>query len=118
MFMKKSKHIQLILITAALASCNRVVIPQQQPEDITTDSTLTAPVANDSTYVDDYNGCGCDDFYPVMSNSTTAYGSFYINPVYNSYYYTGRRHRKGTVVRGSTVIVRGGFGKSSVTAGS
>ena len=116
--MKKSTHIQLILITAALASCNRAVIPQQQPESITADSTLTMPVVNDSTYVDNYNDCGCNDFYPSRVNSSTPYSTFYISPVYDSYYYTGRRYRKATVVRGSTAIVRGGFGKSSVTAGS
>jgi len=116
--MKKSKHIQLVLITAALASCNRTIVPQEDASNIVADSTLTAPVETDSMYVDGYIDCNCQDIYPAANDSTRSYGTYYIGPTYGSYYYAGRRYRQVSGWQGSKVIVRGGFGKSSVHTGS
>ena len=63
--MKKSTHIQLILITAALASCNRAVIPQQQPESITADSTLTMPVVTTALMLTTITIAAATTFTPV-----------------------------------------------------
>ena len=114
--MKRSKKIHLVLITAALASCNRVVIPSQSATAYITDSTLTQTPdeedpsqcvctvnANDSSTISLY-----DEPYSFYYN-----GSFY-GPVYTP----GRIYRRGAFWRSHRFVVRGGFGKSSSAVAS
>jgi len=120
--MKKTKTIHLVLITAALASCNRVIIPGQSAEVSGTDSALTAATAEEDSVYD----CGCQ---PV-SNNYNGYNpyDYYNNPFFNfNIFYTGRpfnvpyraapRYPINTSFRNHTFVVRGGFGKAA-SAGS
>ena len=108
--MKKTKTIQLVLITAALASCNRHLSPVQP------DGPEYTP---DSAY------------YEVSADSACPMYPNYDNPIYYPYY-TGTYlpgwdfnfffqiqpvtyYRKGVVVRHIRYIPRGGFGKLAVT---
>ena len=136
--MKRSKHIQLVLVTAALASCNRMIIPSDPSAGYVPDSRLTAVPA----YIDSTSDCACD--LDSTNNSTYPYGdydynypyyysyypyySFYYYPYYNPYYPYGyygfhgssympsRPYRKGAFWRNSHFIVRGGFGKAGFSA--
>lgn len=126
--MKKSTRIQLVLITAALASCNRQTVPQLPADDSysypITDSTLTAgpaPFIPDSTGPADEYGYGYgyeDPWYMVWNYSFNPYYSYYIGPVHSVYYNPGRFRRRGSFVHGSTSIVRGGFGKTAMASTS
>jgi len=110
--MKKTKTIQLVLITAALASCNRPLHPTQ-------------PAEPDPEYVPD------SAYYEVSADSGCPMYPDYDNPFYYPYY-TGTYlpgwdfnfffeiqpvvyRRKGVVVRHIRYIPRGGFGKLAVT---
>jgi hypothetical protein len=117
--MKKSTQIQLVIITAAMASCNRLVVPQQQAGGIEADSSLiAAPVPNDSTDVDSSCVCNCQAWYPSASYSASPFGSiYYIGPVNSGYYYSPH-YSSNAVWHGKSYIVRGGFGKSSGGTGS
>jgi len=117
--MKKSKHIQLVLISAALASCHRTLLPQQNPVNFANDSTLTeTPYYDDSTELTYSDGCSCEDYYQQWRVSFQPYTTYYLSPGYSGYYYGPRRYRKGTVrVGGGKFIVRAGFGYTG-TGGS
>lgn len=110
--MKKTKTIQLVLITATLASCNRHLSPVQPDEP-------------DPAYVPD------SAYYEVSADSACPFYPTYDDPYYYPYY-TGTYwpgwdfnfffqiqpvtyRRKGVVVRHIRYIPRGGFGKLGVT---
>jgi hypothetical protein len=113
--MKKSKKIQLVLITAALASCNRTLFPSQ-PDPVYDPGYVQSPANTDSVYADSSNACPVDSamydgYYPYYYTGSYFPGwsfnlFFNIQPVY-------RRHR---VFRNRFFIPRGGFGKTAVTA--
>ena len=110
--MKRSKHIQLVLVTAALASCNRIMIPADPSAPYVPDRTLTMAPA----YIDSSSNCSCDVY---NYNDDDEYYSPYLS--YGYYYnswYPGSFSRRGTVWRSNHFIARGGFGKLGVTAGT
>jgi len=112
--MKKTKTIQLVLITAALASCNRPLHPTQPVE---TDPEYVP----DSTYCDTRVDSACpmyppydDQYYSPYYTGTYLPGwdfnfFFELRPAYPVY------RRRGAVVRHLRWIPRGGFGKLAVT---
>ena len=115
--MKRSKHIHLVLVTAALASCNRMIIPADPSAPYVPDSTLTmAPAYIDSTY-----DCDCDVYNDGQYYSPYSYYGNYYNAYYPGWnqgliFYTGRIYRSRTIVRSSHFVARGGFGKLGVSA--
>ena len=107
--MKRSKHIQLVLVTAVLASCNRVMIPADPSAPYVPDSTLTMAPA----YTDSSANCGCDWYNygdQYYASSYLSYGYYYHS------WYPGSFVRRGTVLRSNHFIARGGFGKFGVSA--
>lgn len=113
--MKRSKKIHLVLITAALASCNRQIIPSQPGAGYIPDPALTQPNEyGDSTYecfcsVNDSTGRS------VLFNSS---GYWYSGQPYDFYYRPGHIYRQGIFWRSHQFVARGGFGKSSLSAAS
>ncbi len=118
--MKKSTKIHLILVSAALASCNRVIIPAQPAAGYIADPTLTAaPIGDDST-----GACGyCSEINMQPGNYQTypyySYDFYYNWQPFGVYYlyYPGSAYRKGAFWRNNQFILRGGFGKRA-SAGS
>jgi hypothetical protein len=97
--MKKTTTIQLVLITVALAACNRPLYQQDPPEyqqDVpqaeAPDSTNACPLAPDYLPPDYYTW-----FYGFQP-----YGMYYEDPFYLEGYYYYREHH---------VIIRHGFGR-------
>jgi len=113
--MKKSKKIHLVLITAALASCNRVIIPSQPDAGYIADSTLThTPAGDDSTY-----DCCRELNMPLYNYPFNLSGIYYSGGPVGGLYYPVRTYRKGAFWRSHRFIVRGGFGKAAASvAGS
>jgi hypothetical protein len=114
--MKKSSSIKLVLIGAALASCNRIIIPSQSPADDVYDSSLVAPPSIDSdVYNNSFNNC-CNEVLPLWTYS------FNLNlyPVYISptAYNTAWLYKKGHFWRNRHFIIRGGWGKNGEAANS
>lgn len=120
--MKKSTTIQLVLITTALASCNRVIIPDQSADGYTPDPALTVapPGEQDSVY-----DCGCQlsnndwNWYNPYDHINSPFGNFnlyYTGQPFLTPYRSGRLYRINTAWRNHTFIVRGGFGKAGSAA--
>lgn len=112
--MHKSKKIQLVLISAALASCNKAFVPQQVTDKRLLDSTLTAaPVIDDS---DSSSNPVCIPCLPdpcqLWSYSFDPFGYHYYIPVVPRHC-PGWRVKGSIVWYGKSVVVRGGFGKSN-----
>ena len=90
--MKKSTTIHLVLITAALAACNRPMYQQDYytpgyyPGDLP-DSTNSCPIETTDLPFDYYNWMYA--FRP--------YGSYYVDPININFYY--QRHYRQTVAR-------------------
>jgi hypothetical protein len=120
--MKKSQTIHLVLITAALASCDRVIIPGQSAGGKDPDPSLTtAPVEEDSVY-----DCTCQlnsnnynwyNPYRSYNNPSVDFDFYYSGQPYNVPYQAGPRYRINTTFRNHVVVVHGGFGKAA-SAGS
>jgi hypothetical protein len=116
----KSKKIQLVLITAALASCNRTIIPEQQFVGPTIDSTLiTRPSHDDSLFNNGFAGCDCGSSYYRLWNYSFSPNNIYnIAPINGNYYFPTHRQSKIIKAQNNQVVVRGGFGSSRASAGS
>jgi len=86
--MKKSTTIHLVLITAALAACNRPMYQQEYyyPGDLP-DSTNSCPIECTNLPFDYYN----------WMYSFRPYGSYYVDPININIYY--QRHYRTTVLR-------------------
>lgn len=112
--MKRTKNIRLVLVTAALASCNRVIIPDRPEAGYAPDPSLTAtPLYDDYRY-----DCDCR-FDTTYYNYPGNYFSFYYTgQPYGYVYDPGVIYRKKAFWHNHTFIVRGGFGKSAVSAAS
>jgi len=114
--MKKTRVIQLILITAALASCNRPLYQQDSRQDFLTgelpDSTNACPMTPDNLPPD----------YYAWYYSFRPYGSFFGDPYWINGYYSffvyGSRRRGGANGGFFGHVVRAGFGKAAVSANS
>ncbi|MDR3711452.1 MAG: hypothetical protein P4L51_01450 [Puia sp.] len=119
--MKKSKQIKLVLISAALASCNRSLVPQIPVTNIPepADTTLTAgPVYKEDPYPNTFNLCCQEAYWELWNYSFNPFGLVYIGPPGPGYYYPGKFYRRGAFWRNNHFIVRGGWGKSSSSASS
>ena len=104
--MKKTTCIRLVLITAALAACNRHLYQQDPPEyqqDVpqaeTSDSTNSCPLTSDDLPPDYYTW-----FYGFQP-----YGMYYEDPYYLEGYYYYHEHR---------AIIRHGFGRTGLSGHS
>lgn len=117
-----------MLITAALASCNREWVPRQSINVDPLDPALTAaPARADSSYKegdedlfgDPLMPCNCQDTLSQLWNySFKPFGVFYIGPVGAPPYYPGSLFRKGAFWRSNHFVIRGGLGKSAHTVGA
>lgn len=122
-FMKKTPFIRLVLITAALASCNRPMYQQQQqnmPEYESADSTNVSPESCPITW-DDLP----PDFY-IWNYSFRPYGFFFGGPYQSDLYYSvvlAHRHHGNYPLTGPIIhrpgitgnrsgILRSGFGSN------
>ncbi|HEV2478230.1 MAG TPA: hypothetical protein VGS79_01145 [Puia sp.] len=112
--MKKTSKIHLVLVTAILASCNRVIIPDQPEAGYTPDPSLTAaPLDNDDSSA---CVCGVDTTY---YNYPLDYFNFYFNgPPYAFRYAPASIYRKGAHWPSHAFVVRGGFGKAAASTAS
>ena len=112
--MKKTSKIRLVLVTAVLASCNRVIIPDQPTAGYTPDPSLTvAPFYGDDRYDCD---CRVDTTY---HNYPDNYFNFYFTgQPYGYRYRPGYLYRKGAYWHNHAFIVRGGFGKAAASSAS
>ncbi|MFI5152886.1 MAG: hypothetical protein ACHQET_06095 [Chitinophagales bacterium] len=112
MNLKKSKKIQLVLISAALASCHREFIPSGSIP--VSDYALTEAPVYDEEVNPIYMPCfqGQQSLWRYSFNPT---GYYYAAPAGQGYYPSGYKYRKAIIWRGNKLILRGGWGK---TAGS
>ena len=112
--MKKSIHIKLMLITAALASCNRTIIPSVTPDIQEKDSSLVATPDFDPVEPD----CYCEMDYDSTRNLYNYNRLVFYNWIFpqRATYYPGRFYRRDYKWRNHHFIVRGGFGKTAVAA--
>ena len=120
--MKKSKKIQLVLITAVLASCNRSIFPSQ-PDPVydpgyvqAGPGYIQAHTDTDSVYSSSPDACWID---PAMYDCYPPY--YYLNAYYPGWsfsWYSAPRlvYRSHSISRRRSFIPRGGFGKTAVTA--
>jgi hypothetical protein len=101
--MKKSKHIELILITAALASCHRPSNQWSSGNRVYVRSDSTAPYTR--TY---YHGNGGLWYYAFRP-----YGNYYLGEYRRAGYYSDAISERSNLGSnfGKSGIVRGGFGR-------
>jgi hypothetical protein len=108
--MIRTKQIRLVLVTALLASCNRIIIPDNAADGNIADSTLTGkPVYDESRY-----DCNCE-FNPYYQPYSFDLGFYYTGLPYGYSYTPGHSYRKLAGWQNKKLILRGGFSK---TAGS
>ncbi len=114
--MKRSKKIHLVLITAALASCSRQIIPSQPNAGYVNDPMLTQP----NEYADSTYECYCSAGDSMGRNTLyNSSGYWSGGQPYDFFYRPGHIYRRGTFWQSHhQVVVRGGFGKISVSSGS
>ncbi|KAI9450322.1 hypothetical protein F5148DRAFT_1290906 [Russula earlei] len=114
----KSKNIQLVLITAALASCNRaLIIPEQQFTPVAADSALImAPSYTDTLTNNSFAACNCEAGYYRLWNYAMDPNAdpYSIVPFNSRYYFPEPYENKALSWSGDHVIVRGGFGSCCV----
>jgi hypothetical protein len=109
--MKRSKKIELVIVTAVLASCNGHIIPSQSALGTRIDTALTASPEYNNTV-----NCTCQQADASNKNYLlNSSGINYFNELGNIYY-PGRLYRKGAFWRNNYFVVRGGFGKRAYSA--
>ena len=112
--MKKSKQIQLVLITAALASCAQ---PNTEWEGSTRNKTY---VRSDSTapYTRTHYGSGAGIL--LWYYAFRPYGNFYGNRYSRAGYYSGAMSRASNIGSNGfkSGVVRGGFGRGAYSVSS
>jgi hypothetical protein len=114
--MIRAKKIQLVIVTALLASCNRVIIPESPADSNTPDPSLTStPVIEDSRYHCD---CVFDPHYQPYKPYSLDFSFYYSGQFYGYPYTPGRSYRKALVWHNNKAILRGGFGKTTVATAS
>jgi len=104
--MKRTKHIKLILITAALASCHRPSNEWQSGNKVYVRSDSTAPYTRTHHY-----GYGVGSAL-LWYYAFRPYGSYYNGVYRRAGYYSGAISERGNIGGniGKSGIVRGGFG--------
>ncbi len=113
--MIRAKHIQLVIVTAVLSSCNRVIIPDRTKDANTPDSTLTlTPIYDDNRYA-----CNCVFNPNVQPNPFDVnLGFYYTGQRYGNMYTPGRSYRKLATWQHNKLVLRGGFGKTTTSTAS
>jgi hypothetical protein len=118
--MIRAKKIQLVIVTALLASCNRTIIPEGfAAGSDTPDSSLTrTPVADETRY-----DCNCvfNPYYQPLSPYqpySLDFSFYYSGQPYGYAYTPGRNYRKALVWHNNKFILRGGFGKTTASTAS
>ena len=124
--MKKSAKLQLVLITAAFASCDQKVIPSRSPSLATMDPAMAAATIGPSD--PGYGGEDLDyGIYPAP-DTLFPYNPWYANlnlnidfsrlfSPRNGYYNPrGQSYQRGAFWRNRVFISRGGFGKSAYSS--
>jgi hypothetical protein len=115
--MKKTKHIQLILITAALASCN-----QPKPNNDWEGSGGKTYVRADSTApysrTHRYHGSGISPL--LWYYAFRPYGNYNNGSYQRSGYYSSAIHPNSNIGSNSfkSSVVRGGFGRGAYSVSS
>lgn len=112
--MKKTSKIHLVLVTAVLASCNRVIIPDQPTAGYTPDPSLTAA----PYYGDDRYNCDCRVDTTYYNYPYNYFNFYFTGQPYGYRYRPGYLYRKGAYWQNHAFIVRGGFGKAAASAAS
>lgn len=125
--MKRSKKIQLLLVTAVLASCNRVIIPGETTAAYAADSdpnlapayafdpSLTATPA----YNDDWYNCTCQLDYAYNNYPYNYYFNFYnTGHPWLSLYRPGHTYRRQAFWQNHQFTIKGGFGRGAASTGS
>jgi hypothetical protein len=115
--MIRAKNIQLVIVTALLASCNRTIIPEESAAASSTpDSSLTRTPAPDQRIYD----CDCvvNPFYPSYQPYSLDVDFYYSGQPYGYAYTPGRNYSKALVWHKNTFILRGGFGKTTGSTAS
>jgi hypothetical protein len=114
--MKKSKQIQLLLISAALASCNREFVPAASSTQLLDKSVMT----QEPTYDDRDINPNCVPCYltqQLIWNYAFNPGNYYsFSPISLGYYSSGYKYRSAVISRGNKLIIRGGWGKTATTS--
>ena len=114
--MKKSKKINLVVLTAILASCNRSMIPIQQPIAASYDSSLTiSPSPGDSTYNLAFIPCSCQI---EKYNKQITGQDFYMAPMNEAYYSPTKWQQRQSTWIGKSFVVKGGFGQTGNSVSS
>ncbi|RYD92003.1 MAG: hypothetical protein EOP50_13380 [Sphingobacteriales bacterium] len=110
MTMKKSKHIELILITAALASCQQPKKDWDSGRNVYLRSDTSAPYTRRHTPV----GMG------LWYYAFRPYGSYSFGRYNRLGYYSGALHEASNVGSNGfkSGIVRGGFGRGAYSVSS
>jgi len=111
--MKKTKHIQLILITAALASCNRPNNDWEGSSKTYVRSDSTAPYSR----THGYHGAGSALLWYYAFRP---YGNYYNGRYERAGYYSSAIHESSNIGSNSfkSGVVRGGFGRGAYSVGS
>ncbi len=114
--MKKSKKIQLVLITAALSSCSRVIIPNEPLQNCLADTSL----ANTPVDWDAYETAAAVPSYQINYEPIWYHSFFYLRPAYahpdwSPLVHPGMWYRPPVSWNGGAAVVRGGFGVSAKT---
>jgi hypothetical protein len=114
--MIRAKNIQLVIVTALLASCNRTIIPEEFADANTPDSSLTRTPAPDQRIYD----CDCvfNPYYQSYQPYSLDFSFYYSGQPYGYTYTPGRNYGKALVRHNNTFILRGGFGKSTGSTAS
>lgn len=136
--MKRSKKIQLLLVTAVLASCNRVIIPGETAAAYAPDPNRAAVPANapDSTftitsantidpsliatpaYNADWYNCTCQLDYAYFNYPYNYYGFYYTGHPWLPLYRPGHTYRRQAFWQNHQFIIKGGFGRGAASTAS
>jgi hypothetical protein len=117
--MKRSKKIQLLLVTAILASCNRVIIPGETMAAYAPDPNRTAAPADSSliatpAFNDSWYNCTCqldDAYYNYFS-------FYYTGHPWLPLYRPGHFYRRQAFWKNHQFTIKGGFGRGAASTGS
>lgn len=110
--MKKSKYIELVLITAALASCNR---PAKEWEGGGTKTYLRSDTTAPYTPARHYGGSSLLWYYAFRP-----YGNYSNGSYERAGYYSGALHRSSNIGSNGfkSAVTRGGFGRGGYSVSS
>jgi hypothetical protein len=116
--MKKTKAINLLLVSAALASCQRDFIPVRN----TNASPIDSALLDEPEYAEVLSSAPCKSCCNFEPERDRLLWNYSFNPVgyptpfpVTTHYYYHWKNEKSVIVRGSKAIVRSGWGTSAMT---